>query len=277
MNRHFLLILLACIPMFAQPAAPARKIQVLIITGRDDHDWRGATPLMRQYLDAAGIFETRIAEEFRDAGPDSLKSYDVAVLVYSDKLPEERWSDRSRAALLDFVHSGKGLVIYHHSTTAFKDWPEFAKMCGGNYYAGAQHSPIHDFTVTFVDRDHPITRGLKQSFPQPWDELYASMQMQPPGSYHVLATAWDDHALYKGRSRTPLVGPGTNEPIMWTVDAGKGRVFATMIGHSAKATQSAGFIATFTRGVEWAATGNVTQAPPPEMAEPGTQTRSATK
>jgi type 1 glutamine amidotransferase len=263
--------------MFAQPVAPARKIQVLIITGRDDHDWRGATPLMRQYLDAAGNFETRIAEEFRDAGPDSLKSYDVAVLVYSDKLPEERWSDRSRAALLDFVHSGKGLVIYHHSTTAFKDWPEYAKMCGGNYYASAQHSPIHDFTVTFVDRDHPITSGLKQSFPQPWDELYASMQMQPPGSYHVLATAWDDHALYKGRSRTPLVGPGANEPIMWTVDAGKGRVFATMLGHSAKATQSAGFIATFTRGVEWAATGTVTQAPPPEMAEPGTQTRSATK
>jgi type 1 glutamine amidotransferase len=277
MNRHFFLLLLACLPIFAQQAAPARKIQVLIITGRDDHDWRGATPLMRQYLDAAGIFETRIAEEFRDAGSDSLKSYDVAVLVYSDKVPEERWSDRSRAALLDFVRSGKGLVIYHHSTTAFKDWPEFAKMCGGNYYAGAQHGPIHDFTVTFVDRDHPITRGLKQSFPQPWDELYASMQMQPPGSYHVLATAWDDHALYKGKSRTPLVGPGTDEPMMWTVDAGKGRVFATMIGHSAKATQSAGFIVTFTRGVEWAATGNVTLAPPPEMAEPGTQTRSATK
>jgi type 1 glutamine amidotransferase len=274
MNGHFFLLLLACLPMFAQPAAPARKIQVLIITGRDDHDWRGATPLMRQYLDAAGIFETRIAEEFRDAGPDSLKSYDVTVLVYSDKLPEEHWSERSRATLLDFVRSGKGLVIYHHSTTAFKDWPEFAQMCGGNYYAGAQHSPIHDFTVTFVDRDHPITRGLKQAFPQSQDELYASMQMQPAGTYHVLATAWDDHALYNGRSRSPLVGAGANEPMMWTVDAGQGRVFATMIGHSAKATQSAGFKATFTRGVEWAATGKVTQTPPAEMAETEAQTRN---
>src|ERR1035441_7887541 len=93
------------------------------------------------------------------------------------------------------------------------------------------------------------------------------MQMQPAGTYHVLATAWDDHALYNGRSRTPLAGPGTNEPMMWTADAGKGRVFATMIGHSAKATQSAGFKATFTRGVEWAATGKVTQRPPAEMAE----------
>ena len=64
---------------------------------------------------------------------------------------------------------------------------------------------------------------------------------------------------------------------MWTVDAGKGRVFATMIGHSAKATQSAGFIVTFTRGVEWAATGTVTQTPPAEMADPETQTSSAKK
>jgi type 1 glutamine amidotransferase len=276
MNRRALLLLLACLPVRPQqnppPQTPSRKIQVLIVTGRDDHDWRGATPLMRQYLDAAGIFETRIAEEFRDASPESLKPYDVAVLVYADKFPEDRWTDRSRAALLDFVRSGKGLVVYHHSSTAFKDWPEFARMCGGNYYGGAHHSPIHDFTVDVVDRDHPITRGLKKSFAQPQDELYANMQMQPAGSYHVLATAWDDHALYHGKSRVPITGPGANEPLLWTVEAGqgqagKGRVFATMIGHSAKATQSPGWIATFTRGVEWAATGNVTQPVAADMAE----------
>jgi type 1 glutamine amidotransferase len=267
MKRRCLLFLLACAPLWLQAATPPRKIQVLIITGRDDHDWRGATPLMREYLDSAGIFETRIAEEFHDAGPESLKPYDVAVLVYSDKLPEDQWTARSRAALLEFVHSGKGLVVYHHSSTAFKDWPEYAKMCGGNYYSGAQHSPIHDFTVAFTDRDHPITRGLKKSFLEAQDELYASMEMQPAGSYHVLATAWDDHALYNGKFRTPLPGPGANEPVLWTVQARAGRVFATMIGHSAKATQSAGFKATFTRGVEWAATGKVTQVPPLDMAE----------
>jgi type 1 glutamine amidotransferase len=270
MNRSALLILLASMLMWPQQrpqqTSSPRKTQVLIITGRDDHDWRGATPLLRQYLEAAGIFEVRIAEEFRDAGTESLQTYDVAVLVYSDKFPEDRWTDRSRATLLDFVQSGRGFVVYHHSSTAFKDWPEFARMCGGNYYGNAQHSPIHDFTVTFMDRDHPITRGLPKTFLQTQDELYASLQMQPEGNYHVLATAWDDHSLYNGKFKTPLPGPGTNEPLLWTVQFGKGRVFATMIGHSAKATQSAGFRATFTRGVEWAATGNVTQSPPPDMA-----------
>jgi len=267
MTRRTLLALFTVALLLGQQSAAPRKIQVLIITGRDDHDWRGATPLMRQYLDAAGIFETRIAEEFRDAGPESLNRYDVAVLVYADKAPEDYWTERSRSVLLNFVRSGKGLVVYHHTTTAFKDWPEFARMCGGNYYGKAQHSPIHDFTVTFTDRDHPITRGLRATFPQFQDELYASMQMQPAGSYHVLATAWDDHALYNGKFKSPLEGPGANEPVMWTVQYEKGRVFATMIGHSAQATQSSGFRTTFTRGVEWAATGDVTQKPPRDLAE----------
>jgi hypothetical protein len=268
MNPRTLFLLFAvCGPLFPQQTSAPRKIQVVIITGRDDHDWRGVTPRMRQYLDAAGIFETRMAEEFRDAGADSLKGYDVAVLVYNDKLPEDRWSERSRNTLLEFVKAGKGLVVYHHSAAGFKEWPEFARLSGGNYYGGAQHAPIHDFTVEFVDREHPITRGLKKNFLETQDELYANMEMQPAQSYHVLATAWDDHALYGGKSRTPLEGAGKNEPVMWTLQAGAGRIFSTMIGHSAQAIQSAGFRTTFTRGVEWAATGVVTQAVPPDMAE----------
>src|SRR5262249_14214668 len=78
MTRRTALLSIAAAALRAQPA---HKIQVVILTGRDDHDWRGATPLMRQYLDAAGIFETRIDEECRDIGLESLKRYDVAVLV----------------------------------------------------------------------------------------------------------------------------------------------------------------------------------------------------
>ena len=267
MTRRTMLAALSAWAATAANAAAPAKIQVLIVSGRDDHDWRGATARMRQYLDTAGIFEVRTTEEFLDAGPGSLSHYDVVVLVFNDKAAEDHWSERSRTTLMNFVQAGKGLVIYHHTAASFKEWPEFARLSGGNYYGKAQHGPIHDFTVRFVDREHPVTRGLRAQFPQFHDELYANMQMQPSGSYHVLATAWDDHALYKGRSRAPLEGPGKDEPVMWTLEAGKGRVFATMLGHSAEATQSAGFRATFTRGVEWAATGVVTQAAPPEMAE----------
>jgi len=43
---------------------------------------------------------------------------------------------------------------------------------------------------------------------------------------------------------------------------GKGRIFHTTLGHDVFALSCLGFIATFQRGTEWAATGRVTQKPP---------------
>jgi type 1 glutamine amidotransferase len=46
--------------------------------------------------------------------------------------------------------------------------------------------------------------------------------------------------------------------MLWTVDYGSGRVFVTALGHDADALKSPGFISTFARGAEWAATNAVT-------------------
>ncbi len=43
---------------------------------------------------------------------------------------------------------------------------------------------------------------------------------------------------------------------------GKGRIFHTAMGHDVAALSCVGFIATFQRGTEWAATGKVTQKVP---------------
>ncbi|MBI3667738.1 MAG: ThuA domain-containing protein, partial [Acidobacteria bacterium] len=129
------------------------------------------------------------------------------------------------------------------------------------------HSARHDFKVDIKDPDHPITRGLKKSFPQVNDELYANLKWQPPDKYHVLATAWDDHSLYQGKARQPTPGPGLDQPMLWTVDYGKGHVFATALGHDPEAMKSTGFIVTLQRGAEWAATGKVTLPIPAEMAQ----------
>jgi hypothetical protein len=139
-------------------------------------------------------------------------------------------------------------------------------MCGANWRPNhGHHSARHDFTVDIKDKEHPITRGMKASFPQPNDELYANLQWQPEGAYHVLATAWDDHSRYRPNEKQPLAGAGQNEPMLWTVNYGTGRVFVTALGHDPEAMKSAGFIATFTRGTEWAATGRVTIPLPDEL------------
>ena len=111
----------------------------------------------------------------------------------------------------------------------------------------------------------PLRAVSAKSFPQPKDELYANLKWQPAANYRVLATAYDDHALYLGKARQPIPGPGRAEPMLWTVQYGQGRVFATMLGHDAPAVNTPAFVTTFTRGAEWAATGNVTLPIPAEM------------
>jgi hypothetical protein len=262
MKPLVLCALLLAVASLASAQTPPPKLQVLIVTGQNipAHDWRVNTPVLRKLLEDSGRFEVRVVEEFRGAGPETLAPYDVVVLNYDDnRKPELRWGERTDAAFLNYVRGGKGLVIYHFSTAAFQGWTEFEKMCGANWRPNhGHHSARHSFTVDIQDKQHPITRGMKASFPQASDELYANLQWQPEGAYHVLATAWDDHSLYRPNEKQPLAGTGQNEPMLWTVDYGKGRVFVTALGHDPEAMKSAGFIATYTRGTEWAATGAVT-------------------
>ena len=268
-----LLLLTTCVVVFcglaAAQAEKPDKIQVLIITGQDvnAHDWRSTTPLLRSILQDTGKFEVRVTEEFRGAGPETLAPYDLVVLNYFGlRKPELRWGQRADNALLEFLRSGKGVVVFHFSTAAFSGWEEYEKLCGGNWRRNnGHHSPSHDFTVDIKDADHPITHGLKSSFPVPNDELYANLKWQPEGSYHVLATAWDDHSLYK-KARQPIPGPGLHHPILWTVNYGKGRVFATVLGHTPENLKVPAFRVTYARGAEWAATGKVTLPIPAEMA-----------
>src|SRR5580704_7512692 len=102
-----------------QPAPGPAKIAVLIVTGQNGHDWRGTTPLLRKILEDTDKFEVRVMEEFRGAGPETLAPYDLVVLNYFERgRPELRWGDRADNAFLDFVRSGKGVVVYHFSTAA---------------------------------------------------------------------------------------------------------------------------------------------------------------
>ena len=278
MSRIVSAVLLASVALAssarAQPSPPPdpNKIQVLIVTGQNVHDWRGTTPLLKQILESTGRFEVRVNEEFRGAGPETLAPYDLLVVNYYNRGAQDRWGDRANAAVEEFVRAGKGAVIYHLSLGAFDGWTEYEKMSGGNWRPNnGHHSPRHDFTVDIKDGTHPITQGLKSSFTVKGDELYANLRWQPEGTYHVLATAYDDHALYNGRARQPIPGPGLHQPILWTTQYGKGRVFVTTLGHGPDEVKGQGFAVTFARGAEWAATGKVTLPVPAEMAAPGTK------
>ena len=119
-----------------------------------------------------------------------------------------------------------------------------------------RHGPQSPFQVITRNMDHPITKGLPEKWMHSKDELYSTLR-GPAKNVTLLATAYADPANK---------GTGEHEPVLFTIDYGKGRVFHTVLGHGvAPAMQCVGFICTFQRGTEWAATGKVTLPVPADF------------
>ncbi len=265
---------------FAASAPAADPLKLLIVDGQNNHDWKSMTPPMKAALEATGRFKVDVAttppaqskaEAWQDFRPEFTK-YDVVLSNYNG----EPWPETVQKALEQYVSNGGGLVVVHAANNAFEGWPAWNDMIGlgwrdakfGNRLTlddkgdvvitpkgegpGAGHGPQHEYKIAVRDKQHPVTAGMPAEWMHTRDELYHG-QRGPARDMHVLATAF---------SSSDKGGTGTNEPMIWTIPYGKGRVFTTVMGHvgggDLTAVKCVGFKTVVARGSEWAATGKVT-------------------
>ena len=277
---------IGAILLCAASLSAAPPIRVMILDGEQAgayHAWQQTTPYLKRMLDDAGIFQVDVVTappkdgDYSTFKPDWSK-YQVVVSNYD--APDERWPDTLKTSFEQYIRNGGGLVIYHAADNAFPHWKSYNDMIGVGgwrgrdensgahfYYQGgkvvADPAPgsagMHGARLPFkiVDRvtDHPITAGLPKEWMHVADELYANLH-GPGENMTVLATAWSDPANK---------GSGHDEPILMVISYGKGRIFHTTLGHDLVALNCVGFITTFQRGAEWAATGKVTQKVPADF------------
>jgi sialate O-acetylesterase len=236
----------------AQASQPP-PIRLLIITGDHGHAWKDTTKVLSDFLGAGGRIKVDVTTSpSKDLTDDNLTRYDVLLLNYKDTAngpPESRWSEANKEAFLKAVREGKGLVVYHHASSAFTkpNWDEFEKAIAGGWRSQGYHGPKHVFVVKKTHASHPISDGLPAEFEHIIDELYQNSVMMP-GS-EVLATAYSDPQKPRGT--------GKDEPVIWVNSYGKGRVYENVLGHDVAAMADPKFQDWMRRGVIWAATGKV--------------------
>jgi len=217
---RFTIVLLAC----SLAVASADRIPVLIIDGRNNHDWRATTAALRAALDAPGRFEVDVStapevkahrtrpREPKEGGATALADYEAARAAFekerraaqvkgADAWAKWRpdfasyravvlnyngrsWPEPMEAAFVDYVRQGGGLVLVHAANNAFRGWKEFNEIIGLGY-GGARGGAIQ---ATICD---PTTGG---------PTLCCEGQNSGHGSQHpyLVTVRRPDHPIMRG-------------------------------------------------------------------------------
>jgi type 1 glutamine amidotransferase len=162
--------------------------------------------------------------------PQGLGDFDAVIIVSA----EGDWglTTAQRASLLDFVsEAGKGLVVIHGGLAANRNWPEWIDMVGGEetgHPFNTLERPIMPFAVVNEDKDFPAVAALPSRFVLQ-DELYV-VRNWSRDDVNVLLRLDESRLDFTGIE--DQVPPDQDVPIAWSKTYGRGRVFASSIGHT---------------------------------------------
>ncbi|MCI0535756.1 MAG: ThuA domain-containing protein [Verrucomicrobiales bacterium] len=224
--------LLSILCAWAADAPPALK--ALFLDGGGYHDYQKLTPHLTNRISQRikATFEVRSGlEALRD--PKFGERYDVVVY---DLCFDEASDDVLENALQTTRH-GKPTVMIHCAVHAFRRSPkvgEWETCCG---MRSKVHDPYGPFTVTKVDQTNPITKHFPSDWKTPGDELYQTISIDPRSVQLLKAKSPRD---------------GREHIVSWTYQFGRGRVFATTLGHDFKTAAAPEYLQLLANGLLWA-------------------------
>ena len=221
------------------PARPAggekvRPLQIVFVSGPkdhgvDEHDY----PLFQERWSALLGRAEGVSVTTTNGWPTTDDFARADVLVWYSANPG--WSAEKGAQLDTLLERGGGMVLLHYAVNGQKAPVELARRIGLAWQGGLskfRHGPLD---MTFAAGAHPITAGFRGLHLV--DETYWQL-VGNPADVDVLATAVED---------------GAPRPLLWTRQAGKGRVFCSIPGHYNWTFDDPLFRTLILRGIAWTA------------------------
>lgn len=120
-------------------------------------------------------------------------------------------------AVKDFVQNGGSALFYHNVTYISPHNQDFRDVLGA---VTEGHPPIRPFKVKIINRDHPITRGVKD-FVVTDEQHYVKYEKDP--KYILMQSVNEEGLTWKDL--------GTSSAAGWAYDYGKGRTCYLAPGH----------------------------------------------
>jgi type 1 glutamine amidotransferase len=230
LRRTFLpALVLATLTLLAavSPAAETRgKIRLLMVYN-GGHDFKGFKAAMDPVVAKTGDFDAAVAENFDALKAENLQKFDLVLFYGSGGDLKDPAQEKG---LEDFVKAGGGMAGVH-ATDAHKKSDVYWRLIGGRFttHGGGK------FRIAVLDKKHPVMATVEDFEIQ--DETYRNQ-------YHAEAKLHWLGRIDRGDEK---------EPMIWTQEIGKGRMFSTTLGHGREAFANPAFQRLVVRGLYWAA------------------------
>jgi type 1 glutamine amidotransferase len=164
-------------------------------------------------LQAKGEFQFEWIDDANEWSAERMSAYPVVVFVKSNNVSaadRSQWmTPEAENAFLEYVRSGKGLLVVHSGSAGYKETPVLRALMGGVFDNHPKQCPV---TVQPVE-GHPLTAGSTPFTAV--DEHY--FMLFDDAEADVFLTTTSEHGTQPGG---------------WTRTEGKGRVCMLTPGHN---------------------------------------------
>lgn len=196
--------------------------------------------VLRQLGENSGLFDVTVTEDMAEFTTARLARYAAVMFYTTGELP---MSAAQKAALLDFVRSGRGFLGAHCATDTFYEWSDYRELIGGYFDGHPWHQSVR---VEVADPASPLVSFLGRSF-EIKDEIYQIRDFDERGSQVLLRLDPASVDLNRDGVRRRSYG----WPLAWTRSYGRGRVFYTALGHEQAVWQDARFQRLLLNAIRW--------------------------